>query len=85
MMQNENNRKMLAACTLSQVDNQPSPLSMYVLGMLSDVQDSIRFGNPKLAIAICNDIKLIIDQRMSTKDEHGRHDYTPAELARKGR
>jgi len=79
----ENNRKMMNACTLRQADLQPSPISLYVMGMLSDVQECIRLGNPKLASEICNDIKLIIDERMSDKDEHGRHDYTPAEIARK--
>jgi hypothetical protein len=83
-MSQENNRKMLDACTLRQADTQPGPISMYVMGMLSDVQECIRMGNAQLANAICNDIKLIIGERMATKDEHGRHDYSPAERARKG-
>ncbi len=68
---------------LSQCDHSPSPTSMYVMGMCSDVQELIEQRDFERATSVLNDIKLIIDQRMATKDEHGRHDYAPGEVARR--
>ena len=69
---------------LAQADFQPSPLSMYVMGMCSDVQEMLQRGMIAEANHCLNEMKLILDKRMAVKDEHGRHDYTPAERARKG-
>lgn len=47
--------------------------TMYLMGMLSDIQEMIARGMNKEAIAVANDIKTIIDNRIAKKDEHGRH------------
>lgn len=68
--------------TLSLCDRSATPAAQYVMGMLSDVQEALNMGQVKLANAICNDAKLIIDQRLSTKDSKGRQDFSPAEITR---
>lgn len=72
------------ATALSQADSQPSPTSMYVMGILSDIQQLIEMGQLHLAVEACNTAKIIIDKRMAVKDEHGRHDYSNSERFRKG-
>jgi len=71
------------AAALAQCDHSPTPASMYVMGMCSDVQQLIEMGNLPMANAVLNDIKAILQHRIATKDEHGRHDYAPGELNRK--
>jgi hypothetical protein len=58
---------------LAQVDSGLTPASLYVMGMLSDAQEAMRRGQIQLANEIMNDAKIIIDERLSNKDEHGRH------------
>ncbi len=69
------------AMVLAQADRN-APVSMYVMGMLSDAQEAMARGMTEMSNQIMNDVKLIIDQRMATKDEHGRHDYSPKERTR---
>lgn len=68
---------------LQQADHNPGPTSMYVMGMCSDVQELLSRGMLAEANQVLNDIKLVIDRRMATKDEHGRHDYAPGEMNRR--
>jgi DNA-binding CsgD family transcriptional regulator len=76
-------REQREKLAIAQADAQPSPVSMYVMGMCSDAQECIRLGNTALANEILNDIKAIIDERLAAKDEHGRHTYSEAERARR--
>lgn len=65
--------------TLRQLENSLTPASMYVMGMLSDVQEMISRGLLEMAVRTLDNAKFIIDERLSTKDEHGRHDFNRKE------
>lgn len=58
---------------LKMADQSIMGISMLVLSMLSDVQEAIATGHLHLANDIVNDVKIIVDNRLAKKDEHGRH------------
>jgi hypothetical protein len=55
------------------VDQSTMPPALYAMSMASDVQELIRLGFLKEACEVLNSLKLVIDARLSTKDEFGRH------------
>ena len=68
---------------LPQADHSPDPVSRYALNVISDCREAIARGMKTDALTMLNELYVIIDARMSTKDEHGRHDYAPGEQVRK--
>jgi hypothetical protein len=58
---------------LQMADNSLMPHSLLVMSMLSDVQEMMARGMTKAANDTLNNAKIIIDARLATKDEHGRH------------
>lgn len=80
------NKQETKAAILDQVDGGVTPASMFTMGMLSDVQHLIMSssqlaGSKELVMAlqILNDAKVVISERLATKDEHGRHDFNETE------
>lgn len=74
----KNNQETKAAI-LEQVDGGVTPAAMFAMGMLSDVQQLIAMGQYQTAIQALNDAKVVINERLATKDEHGRHDFNEVE------
>ena len=58
---------------LEVVDMSLTPVSMLVMSMISDAQEAIERGNKTLAHMILNNVKTVIDNRLSVKDAEGRH------------
>ena len=58
---------------LKMADNSVMPISLLVMSMLSDAQEAMHFGQVDMANEILNEAKIIINHRLSKKDEHGRH------------
>jgi len=58
---------------LEMADDQPGAISMYTMGIASDVQEMIRRGMYQEAITALDSIKILIHERLAKKDEHGRH------------
>lgn len=70
---------------LQQADASATPASLYVMGMLSDIQEllaghpaqgqmvAVPFNSLELVNDILNNAKHIISERLAKKDEHGRH------------
>lgn len=49
------------------------PPSSIALALVSDVHDAINAGDMELARKTLNDLKIVIDARLATKNEQGRH------------
>ena len=68
LKQREEQRKFVLTCA-----DRSASVSMYTMGMCSDVQEMLQRGMIKEAISCLNDIKILIDERLSKKDTQGRH------------
>jgi hypothetical protein len=62
----------LKETVLNQVAQSPTPHTMIVCGMLSDVQEMISRGHYDSAISMLNSAKIIVDT-YAPKDREGRH------------
>lgn len=58
---------------INMANNSGMPISMLLMSMASDAQEAMKFGHLDIANEILNDIKIIIDNKVAQKDEHGRH------------
>lgn len=67
-----NKFEQLKETVLNQVTKSPTPHTMIVCGMLSDVQELISMGRYDSAISMLNGAKIIVDT-YAPKDRHGRH------------
>lgn len=75
-------RKQIAehkASVLRMFDQGCTPASMYVMGMLSDAQEAMSMGMMDVAMTTLNDAKIIISERLTTRDPQGRHDFNEIE------
>jgi hypothetical protein len=68
LKQREEQRKFVLACA-----DRSDSVSMYTMGMCSDVQEMLQRGMVKEAICCLDSIKILIDERLSKKDVQGRH------------
>ena len=58
---------------LSQLDQSQIAASMFAMSMASDAQEAMARGDTQLANEILNNLKIVIDARLTVRDEHGRH------------
>lgn len=58
---------------LSALNQSTMPPALYAMSMASDAQELIAMGNVEDAREVLNDLKIVIDHKLSVKDEQGRH------------
>lgn len=63
----------MKTAALAGVDESMMARTMYLMSMLSDAQAAMSFGDIETANEILNHAKIIIDERIATKDTEGRH------------
>lgn len=72
------------AQALQSCDLSPDNAAQYALNILSNVRDGIQMGIPAADVMyMIGELQVVIDQRLATKDEHGRRDFAPGEQNRK--
>lgn len=70
--------------TLRACDLSIHSASQYALNIVSNVRDGLAMGiDQKDVMYMLNELFVVIDERLATKDEHGRNDFAPGEYERK--